>query len=48
MEIFEVVLRKLQLESADAVAVRDTPYDAEVAGKTRIRAIGVLCGGLRE
>ncbi|MBR0950355.1 HAD family hydrolase [Bradyrhizobium canariense] len=47
-DIFEVVLRKLKLEGADAVAIGDTPYDAEAAGKARIRTIGVLCGGFTE
>src|SRR5229473_5919085 len=27
---------------------RDTPYDAEAAGKARIATIGVLCGGFAE
>ena len=26
----------------------DTPYDAEAAGKIRLRTIGFLCGGWRE
>lgn len=47
-DIFEVVLRKLKLEGADAVAIGDTPYDAEAAGKAGIRTIGVLCGGFTE
>ena len=47
-DIFEVVLRKLDIESADAIAVGDTPYDAEAAGKAKIATIGVLCGGFTE
>jgi phosphoglycolate phosphatase-like HAD superfamily hydrolase len=47
-DIFEVVLRKLKLEGADAVAIGDTPYDAEAAGKAGIRTIGVLCAGFTE
>lgn len=47
-DIFEVVLRKLKLEGADAVAIGDTPYDAEAAGRAGIRTIGVLCGGFTE
>jgi len=47
-DIFEVVLRKLNIEGADAVAVGDTPYDAEAAGKAKIATIGVLCGGFTE
>jgi HAD superfamily hydrolase (TIGR01509 family) len=44
-DIFEVVLKKLNIEGADAVAIGDTPYDAEAAGKAGIATIGVLCGG---
>jgi HAD superfamily hydrolase (TIGR01509 family) len=47
-DLFDVVLRKLTIEGADAIAVGDTPYDAEAAGKANIRAIGVLCGGFQE
>ena len=47
-DIFEVVLRKLRIEGADAVAIGDTPYDAEAAGKAKIATIGVLCGGFTE
>jgi phosphoglycolate phosphatase-like HAD superfamily hydrolase len=47
-DIFEIVLRKLDIESADAIAVGDTPYDAEAAGKAKIVTIGVLCGGFTE
>ncbi|UPJ76337.1 HAD family hydrolase [Bradyrhizobium sp. 187] len=47
-DIFEVVLRKLKLEGADAVAIGDTPYDAEAARRAGIRTIGVLCGGFTE
>jgi phosphoglycolate phosphatase-like HAD superfamily hydrolase len=44
-DIFEIVLKKLKLGGADAVAIGDTPYDAEAAGKAKIATIGVLCGG---
>jgi HAD superfamily hydrolase (TIGR01509 family) len=47
-DIFEVVLKKLKIESADAVAIGDTPYDAEAAEKAKIATIGVLCGGFTE
>ncbi|XUJ36008.1 HAD family hydrolase [Bradyrhizobium japonicum] len=46
--IFEIVLKKLKLEGADAVAIGDTPYDAEAAGKAGVRTVGVLCGGFTE
>jgi phosphoglycolate phosphatase-like HAD superfamily hydrolase len=35
-------------EGADAVAIGDTPYDAEAAGKAKIAIIGVFCGGCTE
>jgi HAD superfamily hydrolase (TIGR01509 family) len=47
-EIFEAVLKKLKIDGADAVAIGDTPYDAEAAGKAKIATIGVLCGGFTE
>jgi HAD superfamily hydrolase (TIGR01509 family) len=47
-DIFQVVLKKLKLEGADAVAIGDTPYDASAAGKAGIATIGVLCGGFTE
>jgi HAD superfamily hydrolase (TIGR01549 family) len=47
-DIFEHVLKKLGLEGRDAVAIGDSPYDAEAAGKAKIATIGVLCGGFTE
>ena len=47
-DIFEIVLKKLRIDGADAVAIGDTPYDAEAAGKAGVRTIGVLCGGFTE
>ena len=47
-DIFEIVLKKLKIDGADAVAIGDTPYDAEAAGKVKIATIGVLCGGFPE
>ena len=47
-DIFQVALKKLQLDGSDAVAIGDTPYDAEAAGKASIRTIGMLCGGFAE
>jgi HAD superfamily hydrolase (TIGR01549 family) len=47
-DIFEIVLKKLKIEGADAVAIGDTPYDAEAAGKAKIATISVLCGGFTE
>ena len=47
-DIFEAALRKLGLSSADVIAIGDTPYDAQSAGKAGIQTIGVLCGGFAE
>ena len=47
-DIFEAVLKKLGMGGGDAVAIGDTPYDAEAAGKAKIATIGVLCGGFTE
>ncbi len=48
-DIFQAALAKLDGLSADeAIAVGDTPYDAEAAGKAGLRTIGVLCGGFSE
>jgi phosphoglycolate phosphatase-like HAD superfamily hydrolase len=30
------------------VAIGDSPYDAQAAGKVKIATIGVLCGGFTE
>jgi len=47
-DIFKIVLEKLKIDGADAVAIGDTPYDAEAAGKAGVRTVGVLCGGFTE
>ena len=47
-DIFKIALTKLNIEGPDAVAIGDTPYDAEAAGKARIPTIGVLSGGFSE
>ncbi|WP_409363191.1 HAD family hydrolase [Bradyrhizobium japonicum] len=47
-DIFEVVLEKLGIAGAEAVAIGDTPYDASAAGKAGIMTIGVLSGGFTE
>ena len=47
-DIFQVALKKLGIEGPEAVAIGDTPYDAEAAGKAGIPAIGLLCGGFTE
>jgi phosphoglycolate phosphatase-like HAD superfamily hydrolase len=47
-DIFQVVLKKLKINGNDAVAIGDSPYDAEAAGRADVRTIGVLCGGFTE
>jgi phosphoglycolate phosphatase-like HAD superfamily hydrolase len=47
-DIFKIVLKKLKIDGVDAVAIGDTPYDAEAAGKAGVRTVGVLCGGFTE
>jgi HAD superfamily hydrolase (TIGR01549 family) len=47
-DIFEIVLTKLGMKGDEAVAIGDSPYDAEAAGKAKIATIGVLCGGFTE
>ncbi|OLE51214.1 MAG: HAD family hydrolase [Acidobacteria bacterium 13_1_20CM_3_53_8] len=48
-DIFKAALERLDdIKPREAIAVGDTPYDAEAAGKTGIRTIGLLCGGFPE
>lgn len=47
-DVFKAVLTKLSIEGSDAVAIGDTPYDAEAARKAGVRTIGVLSGGFLE
>jgi HAD superfamily hydrolase (TIGR01549 family) len=48
-DILEAALEKLHNISRDQVmVVGDTPYDAEAAGRARLRTIGFLCGGFPE
>ena len=44
-DIFTAVLGKLGLKPWQCIALGDTPYDAESAGKAGIRTIGVTTGG---
>ncbi|HEY0006615.1 MAG TPA: HAD family hydrolase [Pyrinomonadaceae bacterium] len=48
-DIFKAALDQLgEMQPLEAIAVGDTPYDAEAAGKLRLRTMGVLCGGFPE
>ncbi len=44
-DIFQAALDKLGMRAEQAVALGDTPYDAEAAGKLGIPVIGLTCGG---
>ncbi len=44
-DVFQVALEKLGLGSSDVLALGDTPYDAEAAGKAGVRTVGVTTGG---
>ncbi|HLI75860.1 MAG TPA: HAD family hydrolase [Acidobacteriaceae bacterium] len=44
-DIFAAAVEKLHLPATDCIALGDTPYDAESAGKAGIRTIGVMTGG---
>jgi HAD superfamily hydrolase (TIGR01509 family) len=48
-DIFEAVLARLGgVRAEDAIAIGDTPYDAQAAGRAGLRTVGVLCGGFPE
>jgi HAD superfamily hydrolase (TIGR01509 family) len=47
-DVFQVALKMSGMAGADAIAIGDTPYDAEAAGKAGISTIGLLCGGFAE
>lgn len=48
-DIFASALEELGKLTLDhVIAVGDTPYDAQAAGKINLRAIGLLCGGWNE
>jgi HAD superfamily hydrolase (TIGR01509 family) len=44
-DIFEATLKKLGLSHQHVLALGDTPYDAEAAGKAGIWTVGVATGG---
>ena len=48
-DIFEAALEGLgDVLPSEAIVVGDTPYDAQAAGKIKLRTLGVLCGGFPE
>ncbi|MDW5266836.1 MULTISPECIES: HAD family hydrolase [Acidobacteriaceae] len=47
-DIFEATLKKLGVASKNALALGDTPYDTEAAGKANVWTAGVTTGGWTE
>ena len=44
-DIFQATLKRLGLKPSETLALGDTPYDAEAAGKAGVWTIGVTTGG---
>ncbi|UWZ84802.1 HAD family hydrolase [Occallatibacter riparius] len=44
-DIFAAALEKMGMRPEQAIALGDTPWDAQAAGKLGIRVVGVTCGG---
>ena len=44
-DIFHATLEKLGVKASEALALGDTPYDAEAAGKANVWTVGVSTGG---
>ncbi len=44
-DIFSAALQKAGVGAEEAIALGDTPYDAQAAGALGIRVIGLTCGG---
>ena len=47
-DVFETCLERLGVEPSEAVAVGDSPYDAEAAARAGLATVGVLAGGFPE
>ncbi len=47
-DIFQATLDKLGIKPHEALALGDTPYDAEAAGKAGVWTVGVTTGGWSE
>jgi HAD superfamily hydrolase (TIGR01509 family) len=44
-DIFAAALQKAGVGAEEAIALGDTPYDAQAAGQLGIKVIGLTCGG---
>jgi HAD superfamily hydrolase (TIGR01509 family) len=47
-DIFQATLARLQVKPAEAIALGDTPWDIQAAGKTGIATVAVTSGGWAE
>jgi beta-phosphoglucomutase-like phosphatase (HAD superfamily) len=47
-DIFAAALERLGVKPDEAIAIGDTPFDAQAATRLHVRTIGVLCGGFPE
>lgn len=47
-DVFEACLDKLGVETGEAIAVGDSPYDVEAAARAGLRTVGLLSGGFPE
>ncbi|VXC92539.1 HAD family hydrolase [Burkholderia sp. 8Y] len=47
-DIFDVTMRRLNVSPPDAVAIGDSPYDAQAASRLGVKAVGVLSGCFTE
>ena len=47
-DIFQAALKKLKIAPEDGVALGDTPWDIEAAGKAGVKTVALTCGGWTE
>ncbi|SAL01979.1 HAD family hydrolase [Caballeronia pedi] len=47
-DAFEAAIHKLGVPPSDAIAIGDSPYDAQAATRAGLRALGFLSGGFSE
>jgi len=47
-DVFAIALKKIGTKAGETIALGDSPFDAQAAGKLGLRAVGLLCGGFPE
>lgn len=47
-DIFQAALKKLDIQPHEALALGDTPWDVEAAGKAGVKTVALTCGGWTE